>query len=101
MIAKLIRVFKEKNIPYKMITIGNLFDMDTSVEKLKILQKNVDNTQIGNYANLKTNNGIFEKLEAYEQSWHEMDIINALIEKIIPNKIKSNSSAKSIVKFTC
>jgi hypothetical protein len=74
--------FKERNIPYKMITIGNLFDMDTSVEKLKILQKNVDNTQIGNYANLKTNNGIFEKLEAYEQSWHEMDIINALIEKI-------------------
>jgi hypothetical protein len=73
---------KNKNIPYKMITIGNLFDMDTSVEKLKNLQNNTDLNQIGNYANLKTNKNIFEKLEKYEDSWHELDIIKPLLNKI-------------------
>jgi hypothetical protein len=76
------KYLEERNIPYKMITIGNLFDMDTSVEKLKNLQKNPDKLQIGNYANLKTNNGIFEKLEALDGSWHELNILNALIDKI-------------------
>lgn len=76
------KYLEEKNIPYKMITIGNLFDMDASVEKLKILQNNKNLSQIGNYANLKTNKGIFEKLEKYEDYWHELDNINALTEKI-------------------
>lgn len=73
---------KEKNVPYKMITIGNLFGMDVSVEKLKMLQT-IPNFQKGNYANLKTyNKTMFEKLEEYENSWYELDIIKPLLQKI-------------------
>ncbi len=76
------KYLEEQNIPYKMITIGNLFDMDTSVEKLKNLQNNIDLSQIGNYANLKTNEGIFKKLEQYDSSWYELDNLDSLLQKI-------------------
>jgi hypothetical protein len=73
---------KDTNIPYKMITIGNLFDMDVSIKKLIELQTTNVPFQKGNYANLKTNKSIFEKLEDYEDSWHELNIIKELLEKI-------------------
>lgn len=76
---------KDRNIPYKMITIGNLFDMDASIEKLKYLQTCGD-MQRGNYANLKTNRSIFEKLEKYDDSWYELNNLKALLEKIDFNK---------------
>jgi len=70
-----------KGIPYKMITIGNLFDMDVSIEKLIKLQTDTTG-QSGNYANLKTNKSIFDKLEPFETSWYELNTLKALLEKI-------------------
>lgn len=75
------KYLEEKNIPYKMITIGNLFDMDVSIQKLYDLQTEKTG-QSGNYANLKTNKSIFEKLEPYEKSWFELDNIQILLNKI-------------------
>ena len=72
---------KEKNIPYKMITIGNLLDMDASIEKLEKLQTDID-YQRGNYSNLKTNKNILDKLEEYDESWYELNNIKWLLQKI-------------------
>jgi hypothetical protein len=69
---------KDANIPYKMITIGNLFAMDASISKLIELQ---DDNERGNYSNLKINN-ILEQLEDYEDSFYEVNIIKELLEKI-------------------
>ena len=68
------------NIPYKMITIGNLFSMDASISKLIELQTRTDITQ-GKYSNSKINN-IFDKLEKLEESWYDTDNIKYLINKI-------------------
>lgn len=72
--------FKEKNIPYKMICIGNLFQMDVTIDKLYNLQKG-PNFQLGDYTTLKTES-LFDKLEPYEDSWFEANIISELLEKI-------------------
>ena len=69
---------KEVNMPYKMITIGNLFSMDASISKLMELQ---NGNERGNYSNLKINN-ILEQLEDYEDSFYEVNIIKELLEKI-------------------
>lgn len=71
---------KEMNIPYKMITIGNLFQMDVAIDKLMNLQKRTD-AKAGDYSTLKTKN-ILEQLEDYEDSFYEVNIINQLLEKI-------------------
>ena len=68
------------NMPYKMITIGNLFGMDASISKLIELQNGTDSTQ-GKYSNSKINN-IFDKLEKLEESWYDTDNIKYLIDKI-------------------
>jgi len=68
------------NMPYKMITIGNLFSMDASISKLVELQNGNDLTQ-GKYSNSKINN-IFDKLEKLEESWYDTDNIKYLIDKI-------------------
>lgn len=70
--------FNELNIPYKMITIGNLFSMDASISKLIELQKGNDR---GNYSNSKIDN-IFDKLENYENSWFDTDNIKYLLNRI-------------------
>jgi hypothetical protein len=67
-------------VPYKMITIGNLFAMDTSIEKLIELQ-NAPHSKKGDYSKLKTKN-ILEKLEEYEDSWRELNNIKSLLRKI-------------------
>ena len=72
--------FKEKNIPYKMFCIGNLFQMDVAVEKLYNLQKRSD-SNAGNYSTLKTES-LFDKLEPFDDSWFEANIISELLEKI-------------------
>jgi hypothetical protein len=72
--------FKEKNIPYKMFCIGNLFQMDVAVEKLYNLQKRRD-SNAGNYSTLKTES-LFDKLEPFDDSWFEANIISELLEKI-------------------
>ena len=72
--------FKEKNIPYKMFCIGNLFQMDVAVNKLQILQKKTD-SDAGNYSILKTES-LFDKLEPFDDSWFEANIISELLEKI-------------------
>jgi hypothetical protein len=64
-----------------MITIGNLLDMDASIEKLQKLQTDVD-YQRGNYSNLKTNKNILDKLEDYDNSWYELNTIKSLLQKI-------------------
>jgi len=69
-------------VPYKMITIGNLFDIDTSMEKLIELQTTNVALQKGNYANLKTEKNIIDKLEDYENSWYEVNNIKSLLNKI-------------------
>jgi hypothetical protein len=71
---------KSINMPYKMITIGNLFGMDASISKLIELQNGTDLTQ-GKYSNSKINN-IFDKLEKLEESWYDTDNIKYLIDKI-------------------
>ena len=63
-----------------MITIGNLFNMDVSIEKLKNLQNRNDN-HTGDYLTLKTES-IFDKIEEVEESWKELNTINELLEKI-------------------
>jgi hypothetical protein len=72
--------FKEKNIPYKMFCIGNLFQMDVAVNKLHNLQKRTD-LDAGNYSTLKTES-LFDKLEPFEDSWFEANIIRELLQKI-------------------
>jgi hypothetical protein len=69
-------------VPYKMITIGNLFDIDASMEKIIELQTTNVALQKGNYANLKTQKNIIDKLEDYENSWHEVNNIKSLLNKI-------------------
>jgi len=69
-------------VPYKMITIGNLFDIDASMEKLIELQTTNVALQKGNYANLKTQKNIIDKLEDYENSWYEVNNIKSLLNKI-------------------
>ena len=69
-------------VPYKMITIGNLFDIDASMEKLIELQTTNVALQKGNYANLKNGKNIIDKLEDYENSWHEVNNIKSLLNKI-------------------
>jgi hypothetical protein len=71
---------KNMNIPYKMITIGNLFQMDVAIDNLVNLQKRTDNRN-GDYSTLKTKN-ILEQLEDYEDSFYEVNIIKELLEKI-------------------
>jgi hypothetical protein len=75
---------KEKNIPYKMITIGNLFGMDVAIDKLINLQKRIDKKN-GDYSTLKIPN-ILEKIETLENSWHDIHIIYDLLDKIDFNK---------------
>jgi hypothetical protein len=72
---------ESSNIPYKMITIGNLFNMDVSVEKLINLQKREDGHK-GDYSSLNTEKNIFDKLEECELSWKELNIIDELLQKI-------------------
>jgi len=72
---------ENNKIPYKMITIGNLMDMDATVEKLKILQT-VINGQRGDYSKLKSNKNLFERIEPVDNSWHELDIVKSLLSKI-------------------
>jgi hypothetical protein len=71
---------KELNIPYKMITIGNLFQMDVAIHNLINLQKRKD-YRSGDYSTLHTKN-ILEQIEEVEKSFYENDIINELLEKI-------------------
>ena len=71
---------KDANIPYKMITIGNLMQMDVAIDNLVNLQKRQDKRS-GDYSTLKTKN-ILEQLEEYEDSFYEVNIINELLEKI-------------------
>ena len=71
---------EKAGIPYKMITIGNLFAMDTSIEKLIELQNTTPNKR-GDYTELKTKS-ILEKLETYDSSWYELNNINSLLRKI-------------------
>jgi hypothetical protein len=69
---------KTANVPYKMITIGNIFGMDVAIDKLNYLQSsNID----GNYNELKVGS-IFSMLEKYDSSWYELDIIKPLLQKI-------------------
>jgi hypothetical protein len=70
---------KNMNIPYKMITIGNLFQMDVAIDKLTNLQTNWG--RAGDYTMLKTKN-ILEQLEDFEDSFFEVNIIKELLEKI-------------------
>ncbi len=71
---------KEHNVPYKMITIGNLFNMDVSVEKLIELQTTKHIEGKGNYSKLAKN--IFDKIEEVDPSWYEQDAINKLLTHI-------------------
>lgn len=71
---------KDMNIPYKMITIGNLFQMDVAIDKLHNLQKRQD-FKAGDYSTLHTKN-ILEQLEDFEDSFYEVNIIKELLEKI-------------------
>jgi hypothetical protein len=71
---------KEHNVPYKMITIGNLFNMDVSVEKLIELQTTKHIEGKGNYSKLAQN--IFDKIEEVDASWYEQDAINKLLTHI-------------------
>jgi len=71
---------KDANIPYKMITIGNLLQMDVAIQNLINLQKRED-YRTGDYSTLKTKN-ILEQLEDFEDSFHEVNIIKELLEKI-------------------
>jgi hypothetical protein len=70
---------KDMNIPYKMITIGNLMQMDVAINNLINVQTKSGNR--GDYSMLKTKN-ILEQLEDFEDSFYEVNIIKELLEKI-------------------
>lgn len=71
---------KEHGVPYKMITMGNLFGMDISVEKLIQLQTSNVWDEKGNYSKLTKN--IFEKMEPVQSSWYEQNTVNKLLTHI-------------------
>jgi hypothetical protein len=70
---------KDMNIPYKMITIGNLMQMDVAINNLINVQNKSGSR--GDYSMLKTKN-ILEQLEDFEDSFYEVNIIKELLEKI-------------------
>ena len=63
-----------------MFCIGNLFQMDVAVDKLNHLQNRKD-FKSGYYLTLKTDS-IFDKLETFEESWYESNVISDLLNKI-------------------
>lgn len=71
---------KTANVPYKMITIGNIFGMNVAIDKLTHLQT-MDVKDRGDYKQLKIDN-VFSMLEKYDASWYELDIIKPLLQKI-------------------
>lgn len=71
---------KENKIPYKMITIGNIFKMDVAVRNLIRLQ-NPNNKDKGNYSILDVNN-IFDIIEEVDETFWDIDIVKSLLQKI-------------------
>jgi hypothetical protein len=77
-----------ENIPYNMITIGNLFTLSTTIEQIK----NLINTK-GDYYGLKEN--VLEKIEILENDWEDMNIIPFLIKKINYDKFTFTNGIKN------
>lgn len=73
------QLLNSENIPYTMITIGNLFTLSTTINKIKNLMESG-----GDYYELREN--VLEKMEKVHTNFEDTDSINTLLKKINYNK---------------
>lgn len=69
------QLLDSENIPYSMITIGNLFTLSTTIQQIQNLMKSG-----GDYYNLKTN--VLENIERMQSIYADTDSIPFLFKKI-------------------
>jgi len=69
------QLLDSENIPYSMITIGNLFTLSTTIQQIKSLMDTG-----GDYYKLKTN--VLEKMERMQTIYADTDSIPFLFKKI-------------------
>jgi hypothetical protein len=69
------QLLDSENIPYSMITIGNLFTLSTTIEQIKKLMQSY-----GNYYELQEN--VLEKMERIQTLFEDADSLPFLLKKI-------------------
>jgi hypothetical protein len=69
------QLLDSENIPYSMITIGNLFTLSTTIEQIKKLMQSY-----GNYYELQEN--VLEKMERIQTLFEDADGLPFLLKKI-------------------
>lgn len=69
------QLLDSENIPYSMITIGNLFTLSTTIEQIKNLMKSG-----GDYYRLQEN--VLEKMEKIQMPFEDSDSLPFLLKKI-------------------
>jgi hypothetical protein len=69
------QLLDSENIPYSMITIGNLFTLSTTIEQIKKLMQSY-----GNYYELQEN--VLEKMERMQTLFEDADSLPFLLKKI-------------------
>lgn len=69
------QLLDSENIPYSMITIGNLFTLSTTIEQIKKLMQSY-----GNYYELQEN--VLEKIERMQTTFEDTDSLPFLLKKI-------------------
>jgi hypothetical protein len=69
------QLLDSENIPYSMITIGNLFTLSTTIEQIKKLMQ-----LYGNYYELQEN--VLEKMERIQTLFEDADSLPFLLKKI-------------------
>ncbi len=77
-----------ENIPYSMITIGNLFTLSTTIQQIKNLMN-----MSGDYYGLREN--VLEKIERMQDIYKDTDSINVLLNKINYNKFTFTDDIKT------
>ena len=71
------QLLNSENIPYSMITIGNLFTLSTTIEEIKKLINNQ-----GDYYGSKEDTNVLEKMERIQMPFEDSDSLPFLLKKI-------------------
>jgi len=71
------QLLNSENIPYSMITIGNLFTLSTTIEEIKKLINNQ-----GDYYGSKEDINVLEKMERIQMPFEDSDSLPFLLKKI-------------------
>jgi hypothetical protein len=69
------QLLDSENVPYSMITIGNLFTLSTTIEQIKKLMQS-----LGDYYGLQEN--VLEKMEKMQMPFEDSDSLPFLLKKI-------------------